>query len=109
MRKAVLLCLALAPAATLAGSRVTPEDLAEIQAVIHRQAMVKSAHCAVYRPASVRFRDLMLIGEDVVQQVQVTDRSGAVWLAYYAMQRQADGHWHTSGCRLVQPDRTISA
>ncbi len=107
--RVLLLCLALAPAAALAGARVSAEDLAQIRAVIQQHTRVKSAECAVYRPAAVRFRDLVLIGPEVVQQVQVTDRSGAVWLAFYAMQRREDGSWTTSGCRLVQPARSISA
>ena len=93
----------------LADARVSAEDLAQIRAAIRRQTLEKSAECAVYRPAAVRFRDLVLIGPDVVQQVQVTDRAGAVWLAYYAMQRQEDGRWSTSGCRLVPPARSVSA
>ena len=105
----LLLCLALAPAAALAGARVGAEDLAQIRAVIQQQTLVRSAECPVYRPAAVRFRDLVLIGPEVLQQVQVTDRAGAVWLAYYEMQRQEDGRWATSGCRLVQPARAISA
>jgi hypothetical protein len=105
----LLLCLALAPAAALAGARVSAEDLAQIRTVIEQQTLVRSAECPVYRPAAVRFRDLVLIGPEVVQQVQVTDRGGAVWLAYYAMQRLGDGRWTTSGCRLVQPARSISA
>lgn len=70
---------------------------------------VRMAYRAVYRPASVSFLELVVMGDDVVQQVQVTDRSGAVWVAYYAMQRQEDGSWRTSGCHLVQPSRIISA
>jgi hypothetical protein len=105
--RAALLALALAPAA--AAAAVTAEDLAGIRAAIEREAMVKSASCPVYRPVAVRFRDLVLIGEDAVQQVQVTDRSGAVRLAYYALQRQHDGTWRASGCRVVDPARTISA
>ena len=70
---------------------------------------VRASYRAVYRPASVSFLELMVMGGDVVQQVQVTDRSGAVWVAYYAMQRQRDGSWRTNGCHLVQPNRTISA
>ena len=42
-----------------------------------------------------------------VQQVQITDRAGGIWLAYYAMQRQRDGSWRTNGCHLVQPAKTI--
>ena len=68
---------------------------------------VRVSYRAVYRPAQVAFRGLTVIGTDAVQQVQLTDRSGAVWHAYYAMQRQKDGSWRTNGCRLVQPAKTI--
>ena len=70
---------------------------------------VRMAYRAVYRPTSVSFLELILMGSEVVQPVQVTDRSGGVWVAYYAMQRQPDGAWRTNGCHLVQPIRTISA
>ncbi len=70
---------------------------------------VRMAYRAVYRPTSVQFLELVVVGGDVVQPVQVTDRSGGVWLAYYAMQRQKDGAWRTNGCHLVQPSRNISA
>jgi hypothetical protein len=71
--------------------------------------VVRMAYRAVYRPANVAFLDLMVMGGDVVQPVQVTDRAGGVWLAYFSMQRQKDGSWRTNGCHLVQPGRTISA
>ena len=70
---------------------------------------VRMAYRAVYRPSAVAFLELVVMGGDVVQPIQVTDRSGAVWVAYYAMQRQRDGSWRTHGCHLVQPSRTISA
>ena len=70
---------------------------------------MRMAYRAVYRPASVSFLDLVVIGASVVQPVQVTDPSGSVWVAYYSMQRQKDGSWRTHGCRLVPPARTISA
>ena len=70
---------------------------------------VRAAYRAVYRPTAVSFLELVVMGGDVVQPLQVTDRSGAVWVAYYAMQRQKDGSWRTNGCHLVQPSRTISA
>ena len=41
--------------------------------------------------------------------MQISNRAGGVWLAYYSMQRQDDGSWRTNGCHLVQPARTISA
>lgn len=70
---------------------------------------VRMAYRAVYRPSAVSFLELVVMGGDVVQPVQVTDGTGAVWVAYYAMQRQTDGSWRTNGCHLVQPSRSISA
>ena len=78
----------------------TPERFLEV---------VRMAYRAVYRPAKVAFLDLVVIGGDVVQQLQLTDRAGGVWLAYYAMQRQEDGTWRANGCHLVQPNRVIAA
>jgi hypothetical protein len=71
--------------------------------------VVRMAYRAVYRPERVSFLDPMVLSGDVVQQVQITDRAGGVWLAYYSMQRQDDGSWRTNGCHLVQPAKTISA
>lgn len=71
--------------------------------------VVRMAYRAVYRPTSVSFLELVVMGGEVVQQVQVTDRAGGLWLAYYVMQRQKDGSWRTNGCHLVQPTRIISA
>ena len=70
---------------------------------------VRMAYRAVYRPATVAFLDLMVFSGEVVQQVQIVDRAGSVWVAYYAMQRQQDGTWRMHGCHLVQPGRSISA
>ena len=71
--------------------------------------VVRLSYGAVYRPTAVAFLDLLVMGDDVVQQVQVTDRAGTQWVAYYAMQRQSDGSWKANGCHLVQPVKTIPA
>jgi hypothetical protein len=71
--------------------------------------VVRLAYGAMYRPANVSFLDMLVMGEDVVQPVQVTDRAGTVWVAYYAMQRQPDGSWRTNGCHMVPPVRTFPA
>jgi hypothetical protein len=80
--------------------------------VIHRQIEAFGRDdalgaCVVYRPTNVEFLELVTLGTDAVQQVKLTDRGGRTWLAYYAMQRQSDGSWRTSACRLVQPSRAI--
>jgi hypothetical protein len=71
--------------------------------------VVRLAYRAMYRPASVSFMEMLVMGDDVVQPVQVTDRAGTVWVAYYAMQRQRDGSWRTNGCHLAPPVKTIPA
>lgn len=70
--------------------------------------VVRTSYGAIVRPAAVMFLGLTVMGDDAVQRVKITDRSGAVWLAYYAMQRQKDGSWRTNGCRLVQPAKSLS-
>ena len=70
---------------------------------------VRIAYRAVYRPSNVAFLDLTVMSGEVVQQLQVIDRAGGLWIAYFSMQRQADGRWRMNGCHLVQPARTISA
>ena len=74
----------------------------------HFLDVVRASYHAMYRPAAVTFLGLTVIGDDAVQRVRITDRSGAVWVAYYAMQRQKDGSWRTNGCHLVQPSKSIS-
>ena len=95
-----------------ADARLSADDLAQIRTVIHRQIEALSRDdalgaCAVYRPTSVEFLELVTLWPDAVQRVTLTDRGGRTWLAYYAMQRQPDGSWRTSACRLVQPSRAI--
>jgi hypothetical protein len=70
--------------------------------------VVRASYRAMYRPAAVTFLGLTSIGDEAVQRVRITDRGGAVWVAYYAMQRQKDGSWRTNGCHLVQPSKSIS-
>jgi hypothetical protein len=115
--KGLLFALALGCAGgALAEARVTSADLAQIRAAIHREIdafrnCARSAPgTAATSPAAVSFLGLTVMGgEDVVQQVRVTDDAGAVWLAYYAMQRQKSGGWRTSGCHVVPSARTVSA
>jgi hypothetical protein len=107
LRLALVLVLGLAPAPPAAA--LEHHDVAQIRAAIHRQIDAAQVCDRALRPASVSFRELLVMSDDVVQQVQVTDAAGAVWVAYYALQRQLDGRWQMHGCRLVQPNRPISA
>ena len=108
--KVLFFCLALlAPAGLSASALASPKVQQAFGSPERFLDTVRMAYRAVYRPASVAFLELIVMGGEVVQPVQLTERSGAVWVAYYGMQRQTDGTWRTSGCHLVQPTRTISA
>ena len=117
-RLAFLAAARVAVGGALAGeARVTSADLVEIRALIKRQIdgfrgcarQPAPLADAATSPAAVSFLELMVMGaEDVVQQVRVTDRAGAVWDAYYAMRRQKTGGWRTSGCHLVPSAKTVS-
>jgi len=74
----------------------------------HFLDVVRVSYRAMYRPSTVSCLGHTVMGGDAVQPVRITDRSGAVWVAYYAMQRQKDGSWRTNGCHLVQPSKSIS-
>jgi hypothetical protein len=65
-------------------------------------AMVRAGYPVVYRPASVTFLTPHRLQGQWVQGVHLTDASGALWLAVYRLDRQADQSWRISGCD-VQP------
>ena len=65
-------------------------------------AMVKGGYPVVYRPASITFLQPAWTQGQLVQGVHLTDASGALWIAIYRLERQADKSWRISGCE-VQP------
>ena len=68
---------------------------------IFRQ-MVTQAYQPVYRPRGVEFRELKASEFGPTQEVRVIGPDGLTYLAYYTMERQADGTWRISGCYLVR-------
>ncbi len=64
-------------------------------------AMVRGGYAPVYRPREVGFRDLVRIGDALVQRVALVGPDGAPVMALYGMERQADGSWRIDGCQLV--------
>ncbi len=63
---------------------------------------VRASFAPLTRPASAAFGALVILDDEVVQQVKLTDRSSGVWRAYYPMQRQRDGTWRANGYQLVR-------
>jgi hypothetical protein len=65
-------------------------------------AMVREQYAVVYRPRSVSFEEPLIVGEDLVQPVRMTDGYGHAWMAIYPMARQPDGSWRIHGCHLAR-------
>jgi len=64
--------------------------------------MVTQAYQPVYRPRGVEFRALKASEFGPTQEVFVVGPDGLSYLAYYTMEKQADGTWRISGCYLVR-------
>jgi len=64
--------------------------------------MVTQAYQPVYRPRDVEFRELKASEFGPMQEVHVVGPDGLNYLAYYTMEKQADGSWRISGCYLVR-------
>jgi len=65
-------------------------------------AMVREQYAVVYRPRSVSFEVPLLVGDDLVQPVRMTDGYGHAWMAIYPMAKQPDGSWRINGCHLAR-------
>ncbi len=61
---------------------------------------VREAYPPVYRPRSFRFGALADEGGVVRQRVEIVGPDGRVVTAVYDLEREADGSWRISGCRL---------
>jgi hypothetical protein len=110
--KRLLFLALLVTGVARAGTYPTGEELAQIRAAIHRQVEAPcgaAAPVTLARPVHVAFLGLVVLADEGVQEVRFTDRRGAVWLAYYLLERQQDGRWRMNGCRLAQPARGIPA
>ena len=64
--------------------------------------MVRSGYAAVYRPGAVRFLDHYLVSGQPVQPLEIVTPDDGVVVAFYIMERQADGSWRIAGCALGQ-------
>ena len=64
--------------------------------------MVTGAYQPVYRPQTVEFRELKPSEYGPTQEVFVVGPDGLGYIAYYTMEKQADGTWRISGCYLMR-------
>jgi len=66
--------------------------------------LVTQAYQPVYRPSGVEFRELKNNEFGPTQEVFVVGPDGLSYLAYYTLEKQADGSWRISGCYLVRAE-----
>lgn len=65
-------------------------------------AMVRQGYRPIYRPRRHGFGPARDVPEGFEQALDVQDEQGVDWDAVYTLQRQPDGSWRISGCRLVK-------
>ena len=71
-------------------------------------AMVKRGYRPVYRPRRYEFGETHDRDDDPELSVRLDDADGAGWTAIYSFEKQPDGTWAISGCRLVKaPDQSV--
>jgi hypothetical protein len=81
-------------------SYASPSIQAQFKTPAEFMRMVRSGYEAVYRPRSTRFLEVFVTDGQVVQPLEVVAPDSSVVVAYYLMERQADGTWRISGCVL---------
>ena len=64
--------------------------------------MVRRDYQPVYRPRQVEFRDVVDVDGVPTQEVYVVGPDGQPVIAFYPMQKLADGSWRIRGCFLVR-------
>lgn len=64
--------------------------------------MVRRAYPPVHRPNSYAFGEARDSSDGFEQAVAIQDQTGGEWDAVYTFERQPDGSWKISACRLVK-------
>ncbi len=62
--------------------------------------MVEQGYEPVFRPRSFSFLDQQVGDGRAIQTVDVVGPDGSAWIAMYTLERQPDGTWKITGCRL---------
>jgi hypothetical protein len=66
----------------------------------HFMAMVKNGYQPVYRPRHFAFGAITDTESGLTATLSIEDAEGTAWTAIYTLEKQPDGSWKISGCRL---------
>ncbi|MGF1536128.1 MAG: DUF4864 domain-containing protein [Elainellaceae cyanobacterium] len=65
-------------------------------------SMVQTSYDPLYRARSVVFEDMGTVEGQPAQQLVIMGADGALYQAYYLMQRQPSQDWRINGCYLTR-------
>ena len=68
----------------------------------HFMAMVRNGYQPVYRPRNFAFGSIVETESGLTATLSIEDAEGHAWTAIYTLEKQPDGSWRISGCRLVK-------
>ena len=68
----------------------------------HFMAMVRNGYRPVYRPKSFSFDSITDTEIGLTARLSIEDAEGRTWTAIYTLEKQADGSWKITSCRLVE-------
>ncbi len=83
-------------------SFAAPNVQAVFPSVDSFMAMVKQGYQPVYRPQSYAFRDLEMTDGRLSQTVEIVGPDNDFWTAVYTVEKQPDGVWRITGCRIIK-------
>ncbi|MFI5014955.1 MAG: DUF4864 domain-containing protein [Hyphomicrobiales bacterium] len=63
-------------------------------------AMVKNGYQPVYRPKSYAFTGVSETTTGLTETLSIEDAQGQAWTAVYTLEKQPDGSWKITSCRL---------
>jgi uncharacterized protein DUF4864 len=68
----------------------------------HFMAMVRNGYQPVYRPKTYSFSADAEGPEGLTETLAIEDADGQAWTAVYTLERQPDGAWKITSCRLLK-------
>jgi Domain of unknown function (DUF4864) len=63
-------------------------------------AMVRNGYQPVYRPRNFAFGNITETESGLTATLSIEDAEGHAWTAIYTLEKQPDGSWRISSCRL---------
>jgi|HubBroStandDraft_4_1064222.scaffolds.fasta_scaffold245781_1 hypothetical protein len=68
----------------------------------HFMAMVRNGYQPVYRPKSYAFGKITESDSGLTASLSIEDQEGHAWTAIYTLEKQPDGSWRITSCRLIE-------